>query len=84
MKLRIHDIRGNDGASRITHALLKLDLGARISISPETQLVRIAGRLTVGDATAAIERCGFKVVSVLDQTVVDAGFRTKHSEVLAF
>ncbi len=84
MKLRINDVRGHEASSSITSALLEVDLGARISINLEAQLVRIAGRLTVGDATAAIERCGFKVVSVLDRTIVDAGFRTDHRDVLAF
>jgi hypothetical protein len=84
MKLRIDGIRDDAGTSSITNALLKVDLGARINFNLEARLVRIAGRLTVDDAMAAIERCGFKVVSVVDQTMVDAGFRTKHRDVLLF
>ena len=84
MKLQINGIRGNESVSSITDALLKVDLGARINFNVEAQLVRIAGRLTVGDATAAIERCGFKVVSIVDQTIVDAGFRAKHGDALMF
>ena len=84
MKLRIDGLRGDDGVRSITNALLTVDLGARINFNLEAHLVRIAGRLTVADATAAIQRCGFEVVSIVDRTIVDAGFRISDREVLAF
>ena len=84
MKLIVNDIRCGDGVRSITNALLKVDFGARINFNLEAHLVRIEGRLTLNDATAAIERCGFQVVSVVDSTIVDAVFRSERSEVLAF
>jgi hypothetical protein len=84
MKLLVNDIRCGDSVRSITNALLKVDFGARINFNLEAHLVRIEGRLTLNDATAAIERCGFQVVSVVDSTIVDAVFRSERSEVLAF
>jgi copper chaperone CopZ len=84
MKLLVDGINGGDCMRNITNALLKLDFGARININFEAQLVRIEGRLTVRDATAAIERGGFKVASVVDGTIVDAVFRHERGEVQAF
>ena len=52
-----------------------MDLGARINF--EAPHVSIAGRMTVDDASAAIERCGYQIASILDHTLVDAGFRIK-------
>lgn len=80
MKLFIDDIRGGDCARSITNALLQVDLGARINVNLESRLVRIEGRLTVGDAMTAIERGGFKVARVVDDTIVDAVFRAKRIE----
>ena len=80
MKLLIDEIRGDESVRSITDALLKVDLGARINFNLEAHLVRIEGRLTVGDATAAIERCGLKVTSVVDGTIVDAVFRTRRQD----
>jgi hypothetical protein len=82
MKLRIHGLRDDDGARTIIDALLKVDLGARINF--DAPLVSIAGRMTVGDASAAIEGCGFKVASIVDRTLIDAGFRTHYHEVPTF
>jgi hypothetical protein len=84
MKLLINGIRGGDCVRSITSALLKVDFGARINFDLEAHLVRIEGRLTVDDATAAIERGGFKVASVVDGTIADAVFRTGRREVLVF
>jgi hypothetical protein len=84
MKLLVEGMRPGDGVRSITNALLKLDFGARINFNLEAHQVRIEGRLTLNDATAAIERCGFQVVSVVDSTVVDAVFRSQRQEVLAF
>jgi copper chaperone CopZ len=81
MKLLVNGIHGGDCVRSITKALLQVDLGARINFDLEAHLVRIEGRLTVSDATTAIERGGFKVVSVVDDTVVDARFRTARREV---
>ena len=82
MKLLINGIRGGDCVRHITNALLDVDLGARVNFNLEAHLVRIEGRLTVGDATTAIERGGFKVASVVDDTVVDAMFRAAGREML--
>jgi len=84
MKLLVNDLRYGDGVRSITSALLKVDLGARINFNLEAHLVRIEGRLTLSDATAAIERCGFQVVSVVDGTIVDAVFRARASQSSAF
>lgn len=84
MKLLINGIRGRDCVRSITNALLKVDFGARINFDLEAHLVRIEGRLTVDDATAAIERGGFKVASVVDGTIVDAVFSAGRREVLVF
>jgi hypothetical protein len=73
MKLHIHGLQDNDGVRTIIDAILEVDLGARINF--DAPLVSIAGRMTVGDASAAIERCGFEVASVVDHTLIDAGFR---------
>ncbi|MBF6022609.1 heavy-metal-associated domain-containing protein [Lysobacter niastensis] len=80
MKLQINGIRGGDCVRSITNALLQVDLGARINFNLDDHLVRIEGRLTLGDATTAIERGGFKVASIIDDTVVDAVFRIAHCE----
>lgn len=84
MKLRLSGLYGLDGARRITKAVLQVDIGARINFYPAEQLVRIEGRLTLDDATAAIRRGGFQVASVVDNTLVDAVFRPAHGEVFAF
>ncbi|QNP41710.1 hypothetical protein [Lysobacter solisilvae (ex Woo and Kim 2020)] len=84
MKLRLQALRDRDDMRRITHSLLQVDIGSRINFDLEAQLVRIEGRLTLGDALAAIARGGFEVASVVDAAIVDAAFRTKRSEVLAF
>jgi len=81
MKLSIQGIRDDEGVRSIINALLELDLGARINF--ESHMVCVAGRMTIGDASAAIERCGFAVVSVVDRTVVDAGFRPTRAGVAA-
>jgi hypothetical protein len=75
MKLRIDGLRGDDGIRTIIDALLDVDLGARINF--DAPLVSIAGRMTVDDASAAIERSGYQVTSIIDRTLVDAGFRYK-------
>ena len=84
MKLLVNGIRGGDYVRSITNALLEVDLGARINFNLQAHLVRVEGRLTLSDATAAIERCGFRVVSIVDGTIVDAAFRSERREVLAF
>jgi len=78
MKLRIHGLRGDEGIRSIIDALLEVDLGARINF--DAPLVSIAGRMTVGDASAAIERCGYQVASIVDRTLIDAGFRISRRE----
>jgi hypothetical protein len=75
MKLHIQGLNGNDGIRTIIDALLKVDLGARINF--DAPLVSIAGRMTVDDASAAIERSGYQVASIVDGTLIDAGFRIK-------
>ena len=82
MKLSIHGIRGDDGVRNIIDALLAVDLGARIHF--DAHLVSIAGRMAVGDARSAIERCGYHVASIVDRTIIDAGFRSHHDDVVAF
>lgn len=84
MKLLVNGIHDRDCVRSITNALLELDFGARINFNLQARLVRVEGRLTLGDATAAIERRGFQVVSIVDSTVVDAVFRSERREVLAF
>lgn len=84
MKLIVDGLRDGDCVRSITDALLKVDFGARINFNLQAHLVRVEGRLTLGDATAAIERCGFQVVSIVDSTIVDAVFRSERREVLAF
>jgi copper chaperone CopZ len=76
MKLLIDGIHCGDCIQSVTNAVLKLDLGARINF-PTVQQVRIEGRLSLMDVAAAIERIGFKVASVLDDTAVDSGFRSR-------
>jgi hypothetical protein len=75
MKLHIDGLHEGDGTRPIIDALLAVDLGARINF--EAPHVSIAGRMTVDDASAAIERCGYQIASILDHTLVDAGFRIK-------
>jgi copper chaperone CopZ len=76
MKLLIDGIRCGDCIRNVTNEVLKLDLGARINF-PTVRQVRIEGRLSLMDVAAAIERIGFKVASVLDDTVIDSGFRSR-------
>ena len=76
MKLLVDGIHCGDCIRNVTNELLRLDLGARINF-PSTQQVRIEGRLALEEAARAIERIGFKVASVLDDTVVDSGFRSR-------
>lgn len=83
MKLVVKGIRGRDCARSITCGLLKVDIGARINFDLDANLVRIEGRLTLSDATAAIEREGFRVTSVVDSTIVDAVFRAGRGNALA-
>jgi hypothetical protein len=84
MKLGLQGLDGGESVRRITHALLALDLGARINVDLEAQQVRIEGRLSVADAMAAISRGGCTVAAVVDGTIVDAVFRPRPGEVLAF
>lgn len=71
MKLRLDGIQDSDCVRSIIDALLQVDLGARINIDQQAQLVRIEGRLTLDDATSAITHCGFQVASIVDSTTVD-------------
>jgi hypothetical protein len=73
MKLHIQDLRDDAGARNIIDAILKVDLGARINF--DSSMVSIAGRMSISDASDAIERCGYQVASIVDRTLVDAGFR---------
>lgn len=84
MKLRLHGLYDGERVRSITHALLQVDVGARINFDPDARLVRIEGRLTVDDAKTALARGGVRVASVVDSTVVDAVFRHARHEVLAF
>lgn len=84
MKLRLHGLYDGERVRSITHALLQMDVGARINFDPDARLVRIEGRLTVDDAKTALARGGVRVASVVDSTVVDAVFRHARHEVLAF
>ena len=84
MKLLVNGVSGGDCVRSITNALLEVDLGARINFNLQAHLVRVEGRLTLSDATAAIERCGFQVGSIVDSTIADAVFRSERREVLAF
>lgn len=74
MKLQVEGIRCGDCARHITHALLRLDLGARINF-PDSHQVRIEGRLTLDEAARAIEQTGFRIAAVLDGTTLDTGAR---------
>jgi hypothetical protein len=82
MKLRVLGLRSGESVRSIIDALLEVDVGARINF--DAHLVSIAGRMTVGDASAAIERSGYRVASIVDRTLIDAGFRTANADVLAF
>lgn len=82
MRLVIDGIRCGDCVRSITAALLEVDLGARINFNVDAHLVRIEGRLTLGDATSAIERGGFAIASVVDGTIEDAVFRSRRGDVL--
>jgi hypothetical protein len=84
MKLRLSGLHGRDCTRQITHALLQVDIGARINFDLAEQLVRIEGRLTLDDAAAAIRRGGFQVASIVDSTLVDAVFRPAPGEAFAF
>jgi hypothetical protein len=84
MKLRLHGLYDGERVRSITHALLQMDVGARINFDPDAKLVRIEGRLSVDDAKTALARGGVQVASVVDSTVVDAVFRHARHEVLAF
>lgn len=75
MKLLVDAVRDRDAVLRITGALLRLDIGARINFDLEAGLVRVEGRLRLDEALAAIERQGFHVASVVDDTIVDTVFR---------
>ncbi|MUV15743.1 hypothetical protein [Noviluteimonas gilva] len=81
MKLRIQDLP-EDGVRSIIDAILQVDLGARINF--DASLVSIAGRMTVDDASAAIERSGYQVAAIVDQTLIDAGFRYKPHDIRSF
>jgi len=81
MKLRIHGLQ-EDGVRSIIDALLAVDLGARINF--DAPLVSIAGRMTVDDASAAIEGCGYEVAAIVDRTLIDAGFRYKPHDIRSF
>lgn len=84
MKLRLQGLHDRDGIRSITRSLLQVDIGSRINFDLDAQLVRIEGRLTLADATAAIARGGYQVASVVDDTIVDAVFRLERESVLAF
>lgn len=84
MKLHVNGIRCGDCVRKIVEVLLKLDLGARVNINPEAHMVRIEGRLSLDEATLAIEQGGFEVATVLDGRIADAAFRTRRTEALAF
>lgn len=84
MKLRLEGLYDRERIRHITHALLQMDIGARINFDLDTKLVRIEGRLSVDDAKTAISRGGVQVASVVDHTIVDAAFRHARDEVLAF
>jgi hypothetical protein len=80
MKLLIDGIHGGECVRNITDALLGVDLGARINFNLDAHLVRIEGRLSVDDARTAIERGGFRVACVVDDTVMDTMFRVGRRE----
>ncbi|GAB3097607.1 hypothetical protein [Lysobacter terrae] len=84
MKLRLNEIRDRNSVRDITNALLKVDIGARINFDLPAHLVRIEGRLSLDDATAAIARVGCQVASIVDGTVVDTVFPRAHNRVAAF
>jgi hypothetical protein len=84
MKLRLHGPYDPERVRSVTHALLQMDVGARINFDMDAKLVRIEGRLSLDDAKTAIARGGAQVASVVDGTVVDAVFRHAGDEVLAF
>ena len=75
MKLLVNGILDRDGMRGIIGALLQLDIGARINFHLEAGVVRVEGRLGLDEAVAAIEGQGFRVASVVDDTVVDTVFR---------
>jgi hypothetical protein len=77
MKLRIHDLR-EDGVRSIIDAICR-STSAHASTSKRPGEHR--RRMTVDDASAAIERCGFQVAAIVDQTLIDAGFRYKPHDI---
>lgn len=72
MKFLVEGILCGDCERDITDALLHIDLGARVKVDALIHHVGVAGRMTLEQACNAIEARGFRIASVLDQTLEDA------------
>lgn len=77
MKLRLQGLEAGEGLRRLTHALLRADIGGRINFDLQSEILRLESRLSLGDAVAAIEGSGYKVLGVLDDTISDAAYRPR-------
>ena len=84
MMLAVQGLDNADSAGRVTHALLALDLGARINVDLHAQAVRVEGRMSLADAMTAIARGGCSVATVLDATVSDAVFPSRRARAQAW
>jgi hypothetical protein len=84
MKLAVQGLDNPDVAGRVTHALLALDIGARINVDLATQAVRVEGRMSLPDAMKAIARGGCRVATVLDATISDAVSPSRHARAKAW
>lgn len=84
MKLLVEGIRCGDCVRTITDAVLGLDVGARINIDARVQHVGIAGRMSLEEASRAIEARGFRVASILDRMLEDAVWKGSRPTVGCF
>jgi hypothetical protein len=71
MKLLIDGIHCGACPARVTSALLGLDLGARVNFASNE--LRVEGRMSLSDAAQAVEALGFRIASVVDDSVRDTG-----------
>lgn len=84
MKLLVEGIRCGDCVRTIIDAVLGLDVGARINIDARVHHVGIAGRMSLEQASRAIEAQGFRVASILDRTLEDAVWKGTRPTVACF
>ncbi len=77
MKLQLQGLEPGEGLRRLTHALLRADIGGRINFDLQAEVLRLDSRLSLGDAVATVEGSGFKVLGVLDGTITDLAYRPR-------